>query len=304
MLPFCKNPINVIYSIRQNAISEKKEAPKKVSLETQQFHEEQQYLDLLQNILQNGEEREDRTGVGVRSLFGSTMCFSLQKSFPLLTTKKLHFKSIVYELLWFLRGDTNINYLNDHGVTIWNEWADKDGELGPVYGVQWRKWRAVNGESVDQIAQLVENLRNQPFSRRHILSAWNVGELKQMALPPCHILAQFYVSKQRQLSCQLYQRSVDVFLGLPFNIASYSLLTCILANVCDLTPNIFRFFGGDVHLYVNHLEQVQLQLQRQPHPFPTLRLNKRLTVPEELDYNDIELKDYHYHPAIPAPIAV
>ncbi len=272
-----------------------------------QESQENQYLSLLQYILEKGEDREDRTGIGVCSVFGSTMRFSLEKSFPLLTTKKLHFKSIVYELLWFLRGDTNTRYLNNHGVTIWDEWADQNGDLGPVYGAQWRKWTSTNGETIDQIALLVKGLQQNPFGRRHIISAWNVGELGRMALPPCHILAQFYVSKAGGLSCQLYQRSVDVFLGLPFNIASYALLTCILAKLCGFFAQDFCFVGGDTHLYKNHLKQAQTQLSRKPYPFPTLEVKYKLDSLDDLmklDYTDIIMQNYNFHPSLPAPVAI
>ena len=225
--------------------------------------EEQQYLSLMRHILDRGEDRSDRTGVGTRGVFGTQMRFSLEHHFPLLTTKAVHFKSIVHELLWFLRGDSNTAYLKENGVTIWDEWADENGELGPVYGVQWRRWPGPNGP-VDQIQNLIDGLKNNAWSRRHILSAWNVGQIDEMALPPCHCFAQWHVSNDGRLSCQLYQRSVDVFLGLPFNIASYSLLNCMLAQVAGLRPGEFVFTGGDVHLYQNHLEQARQQLDRAP----------------------------------------
>ncbi len=268
-------------------------------------HPEYQYLDLLSRILATGEDRGDRTGVGTRGIFGANMRFGLDQDFPLLTTKAVHYKSIVYELLWFLRGDTNINYLQEHGVSIWNEWADENGELGPVYGAQWRNWRdGGSGESIDQIAQLVDSLQKNPFSRRHILSAWNVGELSKMALPPCHCFVQFYVSADGRLSCQLYQRSVDVFLGLPFNIASYSLLTLMMAQVTGLAPGEFLFCGGDVHIYQNHFDQVKVQLEREPLPFPAVRLNPEIKAIDDFRFEDLELVDYQKHPRIAAPIAV
>ena len=267
------------------------------------WHEEQQYLDLLKNLLEKGEERQDRTGTGTLSLFSAAMSFSLEKCFPLLTTKKLHFKSIVYELLWFLQGKTNIEYLKKNGVSIWDEWADERGELGPVYGAQWRRWRTPKGKTVDQIGLLIESIKKNPFSRRHILSSWNVGELEEMALPPCHLLAQFYVSRKRGLSCQFYQRSVDVFLGLPFNLGSYALLTYILAFLTGLFPEKLFFIGGDVHLYKNHLEQAQTQIDRKPFPFPSITLKTPFSL-DSLDYPNIILEDYQCHPGILAPIAV
>lgn len=267
-------------------------------------HEEYQYLDLLRSILDSGEDRGDRTGVGTRGVFGANMRFRLDATFPLLTTKAVHFKSIVYELLWFLRGDTNVRFLQENGVSIWNEWADANGELGPVYGAQWRKWRAASGETIDQIAGLVQSLRENPMSRRHILSAWNVGEISNMALPPCHCFVQFYVSTDGRLSCQLYQRSVDVFLGLPFNIASYALLTLMMAQVTGLRPGEFLFCGGDVHIYHNHFEQVRVQLEREPFPFPRLRLNPEIKNIDDFTFADFELIDYQKHPRIAAPIAV
>lgn len=273
--------------------------------------EELQYLKLLADVLQSGEEREDRTGVGTYSLFGASLTFSLRKYFPLLTTKKLHFKSIVYELLWFLRGDTNVKFLQENGVRIWNEWADEKGELGPIYGAQWRKWQSKEGSSIDQIALLIERLNKAPFARRHILISWNVGELAAMALPPCHVLAQFYVSKAGGLSCQFYQRSADLFLGLPFNIASYALLTTILAKTCNLFPEKLHFVGGDVHVYKNHVEQVQTQLSREPYSFPSLKVTREMKGNpdpvrelEKIQYTDFELSNYQCHPPIPAPIAV
>lgn len=267
-------------------------------------HPEHQYLELMGRILESGEDRGDRTGVGTRGVFGAQMRFDLKDSFPLLTTKSVHYKSIVYELLWFLRGETNVRYLQENGVTIWDEWADEHGELGPVYGAQWRQWRTAEGETIDQIAQLVNSLKNNPYSRRHILSAWNVGELANMALPPCHCFAQFYVSADGRLSCQLYQRSVDVFLGLPFNIASYALLTLMMAQATGLQPGEFLFAGGDVHIYQNHFEQVRTQLKRSPLPFPTVKLNPQIKRIDDFDYGDLELINYQKHPRIAAPIAV
>ena len=261
------------------------------------------YLDLLQHILENGTEKTDRTGTGTKSVFGYQMRFDLQEGFPLLTTKKLHLKSIIYELLWFLQGNTNIKYLNEHGVTIWDEWADKDGELGPVYGQQWRSWPTADGRYIDQISELVKSITTNPDSRRHIVCAWNVGELDKMALPPCHALFQFYVAKGR-LSCQLYQRSADVFLGVPFNIASYALLTMMIAQVCSLQAGEFIHTFGDVHLYLNHLEQVATQLERIPRPLPVMLINKEVQSIFDFQYEDFSLQNYEPHPAIKAQIAV
>jgi len=276
----------------------------------------QTYLDLLQNILDNGSRKADRTGTGTLSLFGHQMRFDLAEGFPAVTTKKLHFKSIIHELLWFLNGETNIRYLNDHGVTIWNEWATADGELGPVYGAQWRNWIAPDGRRIDQIAQLLEDLRERPYSRRHIVSAWNPAllpdeslspsenaALGRQALPPCHTMFQFNVNDDR-LSCQLYQRSADVFLGVPFNIASYALLTMMVAQVVGLRPGEFVHTFGDVHIYLNHLEQVETQLSRQPLPLPRMHINPDVTDLFAFRYEDFELIDYQCHPAIRAPIAV
>lgn len=263
----------------------------------------QQYLDLLQLILDEGVDRNDRTGTGTRSIFGHQLRFDLQQGFPVVTTKRLHLRSIIHELLWFLAGDTNIGYLNESGVSIWDEWADEAGELGPVYGSQWRSWRSADGETIDQISQVVEAIRSNPNSRRLIVSAWNVGEINKMALPPCHLLFQFYVANGR-LSCQLYQRSADVFLGVPFNIASYALLTMMVAQVTGLEPGDFVHTFGDVHLYSNHFEQAQLQLTRAPHPLPSLRLNPSVTDLFAFKFEDVELVDYQYHPAIKAPVAV
>ena len=263
----------------------------------------QQYLDLLRHIRANGVMKEDRTGTGTQSVFGYQMRFNLADGFPLLTTKKVHLKSIIHELLWFLSGDTNIKYLKDNGVTIWDEWADENGELGPVYGHQWRSWPAPDGGSIDQLSQVVDTLRNHPDSRRMIVSAWNPGELDRMALPPCHCLFQFYVAEGR-LSCQLYQRSADVFLGVPFNIASYALLTLMMAQVCGLEPGEFIHTTGDTHLYRNHFEQVALQLSREPRPLPTMRLNPAVTDLFAFRYEDFTLEGYDPHPAIKAPVAV
>lgn len=262
-----------------------------------------QYLDLLREIKQNGVFKEDRTGTGTKSIFGYQMRFDLDKGFPLLTTKKLHLKSIIYELLWFLNGDTNIKYLNDHGVTIWDEWADKNGDLGPVYGAQWRSWRAADGRVIDQITAVVDAIRTNPDSRRLIVSAWNVGEIDKMALPPCHALFQFYVADGK-LSCQLYQRSADVFLGVPFNIASYALLTMMMAKVCGLTPGVFVHTLGDAHLYTNHLEQVDTQLERSPRALPVMKITGDQHSIFDFKYEDFILENYDPYPTIKAPIAV
>jgi thymidylate synthase len=268
----------------------------------------QQYLDLLQQILDTGATKTDRTGTGTKSCFGYQLRFDLSKGFPLVTTKKLHLKSIIFELLWFLRGDTNIKYLKAHGVSIWDEWADAEGELGPVYGKQWRSWEGANGKTVDQITQLIEQIKKNPDSRRLIVSAWNVADLPEMALMPCHALFQFYVAagsdgKQR-LSCQLYQRSADVFLGVPFNVASYALLTLMVAQVCGLEPGEFIHTFGDVHLYSNHLEQAQLQLTRTPYPPPVMKLNPAVKDIFGFRFEDFTLENYQSHPAIKAPVAV
>jgi thymidylate synthase len=260
-----------------------------------------QYLDLLAAIRDTGTRKGDRTGTGTLSLFGRQMRFDLADGFPLVTTKKLHVKSIVHELLWFLQGSTNVRYLNEHGVSIWDEWADEEGELGPVYGRQWRSWPTPDGRHIDQIAQLVERLKRDPDSRRHIVSAWNVGDLDKMALAPCHALFQFYVANGR-LSCQLYQRSADVFLGVPFNIASYALLTMMVAQVCDLRPGDFVHTLGDA--YSNHLEQARLQLERDPRPLPTMMLNPSVKSIFDFRFSDFTLENYDPHPAIKAPIAV
>ena len=262
-----------------------------------------QYLDLMQHVLDHGIRKEDRTGVGTISVFGYQMRFDLAAGFPLLTTKKMHLRSIIYELLWFLRGETNVGYLRDHNVTIWDEWADGDGELGPVYGRQWRSWAAADGRTIDQITQVVEQIRCNPDSRRLIVSAWNVGEIEQMALPPCHCLFQFYVADGR-LSCQLYQRSADIFLGVPFNIASYALLTQMMAQVTGYAPGEFVHTFGDAHLYLNHVEQARLQLGRAPFAPPAMRLNPAVRSIFDFDYADFELVDYQSHPRITAPIAV
>jgi thymidylate synthase len=261
------------------------------------------YLDLLQHILDHGAVKGDRTGTGTTSVFGYQMRFDLAKGFPLLTTKKLHVKSIVHELLWFLSGETNVKYLRDNGVTIWDEWADANGELGPVYGHQWRSWATADGRAIDQIAQVVDEIRRNPDSRRLIVSAWNPGEIGKMALPPCHALFQFYVANGR-LSCQLYQRSADVFLGVPFNIASYALLTLMMAQVSDLAPGEFVHTFGDVHLYSNHVEQARLQLTREPKPLPTLRINPERRSIFDFRYDDFTLENYDPHPAIRAAVAV
>ncbi len=262
-----------------------------------------QYLDLLERIIAEGTVKSDRTGVGTRSVFGHQMRFDLAKGFPVLTTKKLHLRSIIHELLWFLRGDTNVKYLHDNGVTIWDEWAGPDGDLGHIYGYQWRSWPTPDGGHIDQIAQVVEAIRTNPDSRRHIVSAWNVGEIEGMALPPCHALFQFYVADGR-LSCQLYQRSADVFLGVPFNIASYALLTMMVAQVTGLAPGDFVHTTGDTHLYLNHLEQAALQLTREPRKLPTMRLNPDVRSIFDFRYEDFTLEGYDPWPAIKAPIAV
>jgi len=262
-----------------------------------------QYLDLLNAILEQGKPKNDRTGVGTKSLFGYQMRFKLQEGFPLLTTKQLHLKSIIYELLWFLAGDTNIKYLNDHGVRIWDEWADENGDLGPVYGAQWRSWKTVDGRTIDQISQLIHQIKTNPDSRRLIVSAWNVGEVDKMALPPCHLLFQFYVV-DGTLSCQLYQRSADTFLGVPFNIASYALLTMMVASVCGLQAGEFVHTFGDVHLYNNHLEQARLQLTRQPYPLPEMIINPAVDSIFNYHYDDFELRNYQSHPHIKAQVAI
>jgi thymidylate synthase len=262
-----------------------------------------QYLDLMRQIRQHGARKEDRTGTGTLSVFGPQLRFDLRAGFPLVTTKKIHLPSVIYELLWFLRGDTNVAWLREHGVTIWDEWADERGELGPVYGKQWRAWLAPDGRTIDQITQAIEQLRRKPDSRRIMVSAWNVGELEDMALMPCHALFQFYVAEGR-LSCQLYQRSADLFLGVPFNIASYALLTHMFAQQCDLEPGEFVWTGGDTHLYLNHLEQADLQLTRTPFPLPRLVIKRRPGSIFEYAYEDFEFVNYQHHAAIKAPVAV
>ncbi len=262
-----------------------------------------QYLNLLDHVLKNGTKKEDRTGTGTISTFGYQMRFNLQKGFPLLTTKKLHLKSIIYELLWFLKGDTNIKYLNDHKVSIWDEWADEKGDLGNIYGYQWRSWPAPNGESVDQISQIIDSIKNNPDSRRHIVSAWNVSDIKNMALPPCHILFQFYVADGR-LSCQLYQRSADIFLGVPFNIASYAILLKIVAQATGLDPYEFIHTLGDAHIYLNHIDQVKLQLSREPRSLPNLKMNSEKKDILSFDFDDFVLEDYDPHPHIKGAISV
>ncbi len=263
----------------------------------------QQYLQLMRHILANGHKKTDRTGTGTLSVFGYQMRFGLNDGFPLVTTKQCHLKSIIYELLWFLKGDTNIRYLNDHGVSIWDEWADEHGDLGPVYGRQWRSWVGPDGQTTDQIQHVIDQIKSTPDSRRMIVSAWNVNDLGRMHLPPCHALFQFYVADDR-LSCQLYQRSADVFLGVPFNIASYALLTMMIAHVCGLQAGEFVHTFGDAHLYLNHLEQAQQQLSREPKPLPVMQLNPAVSDIFNFKYEDFTLHNYHPHPAIKAPVAV
>ena len=262
-----------------------------------------QYLDLMRLVLDRGEDKNDRTETGTISLFGHQMRFDLSLGFPLLTTKKLHLKSIIYELLWFLRGDSNTKYLNDHGVRIWDEWADADGNLGPIYGVQWRKWQANNGRSIDQISKVIEQIKNDPNSRRIIVSAWNVAELETMKLPPCHAFFQFYVNKGK-VSCQLYQRSADIFLGVPFNIASYALLIMMVAQVCDLKPGEFIHTIGDAHIYSNHFPQVKEQLSRKPFALPRLLINPEIKDINKFQYSDFKLEGYQAHPHIKAKVAI
>lgn len=269
----------------------------------------QQYLSLLKHIIKNGTDKDDRTGTGTRSVFGYQMRFDLAQGFPLVTTKKAHLKSIIYELLWFLQGSTNIGYLTENGVKIWDEWADENGDLGPVYGKQWRSWEGANGEETDQVKDVIDQLKNNPDSRRIIISAWNVADLSKMKLMPCHCLFQFYTSApnangRRKLSCQLYQRSADVFLGVPFNIASYALLTMMIAQVCDMDPGDFVHTFGDVHLYKNHFDQANLQLTRTPFPLPEMNLNPDVKDIFNFKFEDFELKNYQSHPTIKAPVAV
>jgi thymidylate synthase len=261
------------------------------------------YLDLMRHVLEHGTEKRDRTGTGTKSVFGYQMRFDLAEGFPLVTTKKVHTRSIIHELLWFLKGETNIRYLKENGVTIWDEWADANGDLGPVYGAQWRSWRGADGQTIDQISQVVEQIRKNPDSRRLIVSAWNVGEIPRMKLPPCHAFFQFYVAGGR-LSCQLYQRSADIFLGVPFNIASYALLTMMIAQVTELEPGHFVHTLGDAHLYLNHLEQARLQLSREPRPLPRMKLNPSVRSIFDFKYEDFTLEGYDPHPAIKAPVAV
>lgn len=271
-----------------------------------------QYLDLMQHVYENGAEKQDRTGTGTRSVFGYQMRFNLKEGFPLVTTKKVHLRSIIHELIWFLKGDTNIRYLKENGVSIWDEWADENGNLGPVYGSQWRSWPTAGGQHIDQIKQVLDQLQNNPDSRRIIVSAWNVGEIAHMALPPCHALFQFYVAPPNaekgetkpQLSCQLYQRSADIFLGVPFNIASYALLTMMVAQVCDMEAADFVHTFGDAHLYSNHFEQTELQLSRAPRPLPVMRLNPDVRDLFEFKFEDFTLEQYDPHPHIKAPVAV
>ena len=263
----------------------------------------QNYLDLLQHILDNGTDKTDRTGTGTRSVFGYQLRYDLSKGFPLVTTKKVHLKSIIYELLWFLKGDTNVKYLNDHEVTIWNEWKDKNGDLGPVYGAQWRSWRGADGKVIDQISELIDQIKKNPDSRRLIVSAWNVAEIPNMALAPCHAMFQFYVADGK-LSLQLYQRSADVFLGVPFNIASYALLQMMVAQVCGLELGDFVHTFGDVHIYNNHFDQVKKQLSREPRPLPTMKLNPEIKNIFDFDFEDFTLENYDPHPGIKAPVAV
>lgn len=271
-----------------------------------------QYLDLLRHVYENGVDKTDRTGTGTRSVFGYQMRFNLQEGFPLVTTKKLHLRSIIHELIWFLKGDTNIKYLKDNGVSIWDEWADEQGNLGPVYGAQWRSWPSPDGRHIDQITQVIEQLKKSPDSRRIIVSAWNVAEIEHMALPPCHAFFQFYVApaepdKRRpkaRLSCQLYQRSADIFLGVPFNIASYALLTMMVAQVCDMEAGDFVHTLGDAHIYSNHFEQTELQLTREPKPLPTMKINPDVKDIFAFKFEDFELENYQFHPHIKAPVAV
>ncbi len=262
-----------------------------------------QYIDLLKHVIDNGVNKNDRTGTGTISVFGYQSRYDLAEGFPALTTKKLHLKSIIHELLWFLTGDTNVRYLQENGVRIWNDWADENGDLGPVYGYQWRSWPTPDGKHIDQISQVVNSLKNNPDSRRHLVSAWNVGQIDQMKLPPCHLLIQFYVADGK-LSCQLYQRSADIFLGVPFNIASYALLTLMMAQVCGLQPGEFVHTLGDAHIYLNHMEQVKLQLTREPFPLPQMKINPDIKSIFDFRFEDFELTDYQAHPHIPGAVAV
>ena len=262
-----------------------------------------QYLDLMQHVLDNGVEKSDRTGTGTKSVFGHQLRFDLSKGFPLVTTKKCHLRSIIHELLWFLKGDTNIKYLKENGVRIWDEWADSDGNLGPVYGYQWRSWPSSSGKHIDQITQLIDQIKSNPDSRRLIVSAWNVGEIENMALPPCHAFFQFYVADGK-LSCQLYQRSADIFLGVPFNISSYALMTMMIAQVCDLELGDFVHTFGDAHIYSNHFEQAKLQLSREPKPLPKMKINQDVKNIFDFSFEDFELLDYNPHPHIKAPVAI
>ncbi len=263
-----------------------------------------QYIDMLNYIQENGKEKKDRTNTGTISIFGYQNRYNLNEGFPLVTTKKIHFKSVVHELLWFIKGDTNIKYLQENGVRIWNEWADENGDLGPVYGAQWRKYKTAEGKEIDQLSELIKNIKEDPYSRRHIISAWNVGELDEMALAPCHCFIQFYVSEEKELSCQLYQRSADAFLGVPFNIASYALLTMMIAQVCDLKLGDFVHTFGDLHIYNNHFEQVKLQVTREPYQLATIKLNKEIKNIEDFKYEDIELQNYEHHPLIKGMVSV
>ncbi|MFG1483521.1 thymidylate synthase [Halobacteriovorax sp. HFRX-2_2] len=263
-----------------------------------------QYLDLMKHVLENGQKKEDRTGTGTISVFGYQARYNLEEGFPLVTTKKCHLRSIIHELLWFLKGDTNIAYLKENKVRIWDEWADENGDLGPVYGYQWRHWKTPSGEEVDQVANLVKGLRENPFSRRHILTAWNPADVDNMALPPCHSFIQFYVSPDMKLSCQLYQRSADIFLGVPFNIASYALMTMMLAQVCDLKLGDFVHTMGDAHLYLNHIEQAELQLTREPHALPTMKINPEVKSIFDFKYEDFTLENYEAHPHIKGEVSV
>ncbi len=263
----------------------------------------EQYLSFLKKILEEGEEKSDRTGTGTKSIFGHQMRFDLNSTFPAITTKKIHWPSVIHELIWILSGDTNIKYLRDNGVKIWNEWADPEGNLGPVYGEQWRKWKGQDGELIDQINDAIQMINNNPNSRRIIVSAWNVGQLDEMALMPCHAFFQFFVNNGK-LSCQLYQRSADAFLGVPFNISSYSLLTCMIAQVCNLEPGEFIWTGGDCHLYLNHIKQAELQIERVPYTLPKLHLNPDIMAIDDFKYEDIIIEDYVHHPSISAPISI